>query len=651
LGKNDLVIRKIYWQLLIAAVILGTAGCTRAVTTPEPVPTATVVKVIPTVTTTATPEPVPPRVLSVCLGQEPGTLFLYGEATQAARAVRQAIYDGPLDIVGFEIQPVILEKLPRLADGDAFFEAVDLSVGDLYVNPAGELVKLEDGSLYLPPGCRQAECAATFAGEDTVRMEQLVARFALRPDIQWSDGVPLTAGDSQFSFEIAKALYPQARANLVRLTDSYRALDETTVEWRGLAGYQPPQYATFFFVPLPQHLWQGLDPAQMPTAEMSARAPLGWGPYVIDEWVAGDHITLSRNPRYFRAAEGLPVFDRLVYRFLRAENQALEALLAGECDLVDETVDLELRATELRALHQVGKLKVVYEVGTAWEHADFGIVPFGDEKPSLFQQAETRRALAACIDRQKMAGELFLGQTQVLDSYVPPQHPLYAAEAALPAFDPQMAAEMLEDIGWRDVDNDPATPRTAQGIPGIPDGAPFEFDYLVLDNGKQQQTARILQASLAQCGVKVNLDFRPREELFAAGEEGLVFGRQFDMAQFAWVTGLEPPCFLFTSAEIPGPYPEFPKGWGGANASGYSNPAFDQACQTARTTLPDFPAYQEAHRVAQLIFAEDVPVIPLYLHLKQVAIRPDMCGLRVDPSTDSVLWNLEVLDYGADCQE
>ena len=128
-----------------------------------------------------------------------------------------------------------------------------------------------------------------------------------------------------------------------------------------------------------------------------------------------------------------------------------------------------------------------------------------------------------------------------------------------------------------------------------------------------------------------------------------MFGRNFSMAQFAWITSLDPPCFLYTSSEIPGPYPDFPRGWGGANVSGYSNPEFDQACRQALFSLPDSPEHTEAQRQAQAIFAEDLPAIPLYTRSKLVVTRPDMCGVLVDPSSGSALWNLETFNYGKDC--
>jgi peptide/nickel transport system substrate-binding protein len=56
-----------------------------------------------------------PRQLSICLGKEPKSLFLYEAVSSAAKSVLAAIYDGPFDRQDFQIQPVILAKLPSLA--------------------------------------------------------------------------------------------------------------------------------------------------------------------------------------------------------------------------------------------------------------------------------------------------------------------------------------------------------------------------------------------------------------------------------------------------------------------------------------------------------------------------------------------------------
>ncbi len=122
------------------------------------------------------------------------------------------------------------------------------------------------------------------------------------------------------------------------------------------------------------------------------------------------------------------------------------------------------------------------------------------------------------------------------------------------------------------------------------------------------------------------------------------------MAQIGWVSTGEPPCFLFTTQEIPGPYPDYPRGWGGANASGYSNSEFDVTCQRALSTLPDSPDYQVAHSQAQMIFLDDLPAIPLYLRLKVLATRADMCSTSLDTLQGTNLWSIETFDYGEGCR-
>ena len=75
---------------------------------------------------------------------------------------------------------------------------------------------------------------------------------------------------------------------------------------------------------------------------------MGWGPYVIDERVAGESITLLRNPNYWRADEGLPRFDRLVFRFIGENPDAgLAALLADLCAPATWTVRFDSAGTRV----------------------------------------------------------------------------------------------------------------------------------------------------------------------------------------------------------------------------------------------------------------------------------------------------------------
>ena len=137
----------------------------------------------------------------------------------------------------------------------------------------------------------------------------------------------------------------------------------------------------------------------------------------------------------------------------------------------------------------------------------------------------------------------------------------------------------------------------------------------------------------------------------------MLFGRRTDLGAFAWLTGVQPACDLYLSTQIPGDptevdadgNPLYPSGWGGQNQTGYMNPEYDTVCKAALQALPGQPAYEENHLAAQAIFANDLPVVPLFLRLKLAATRPDMCNFFMDPTANSEMWNIEAFDYGESC--
>ena len=637
--------------LLLLAALLVACG-QGAVVSPEQTeesPTATPLSTqqLPEATPTLLPEA--PRELTICLAQEPRSLFYYAAVSTAERNVLAAIYDGPFELDGYAVQPVIVEKMPALVDGDALLQPVLVAPGDVLVDAQGQLVTLAEGIFFRPSGCAEQACAQRYTGDQPVAVDQLVLRFRLLAGLQWSDGAPLTAADSVYSFEVARSLYPAAWPERVLRTASYRAVDERSIEWTGVPGDQDGLYQARFYPPLPQHAWGGLSPAELPAAELASRQPLGWGAYRIQQWVAGDHITLQRNPFYFRAAEGLPHFETLVYRFVDSGEQALAALLAGECDLVDQSARLESQVDQLIGLQAEGRLAMVTQGAAAWDVLAFGITSLQADRPAYFGLAEVRQAVAQCIDRQALVQGLPGGQMTVAESYLPPDHPLYNSQVTQHPYDPPAAADRLQAAGWLDLDGDPVTPRTAQGVAGVPDGTAFVVDYLVSPDAQSLSDAERIQGWLAACGIQANLVLQEAQVTLAAGPAGPVFGRRFDLAQFAWATALEPPCDLYITNEIPGPYPDFPLGWGGMNAAGYSRSDYDRTCADALYSLADQPVHAQAQAQAQALFAEDLPALPLYWHVRLVATRPDLCGLNPAPLADGLSADLEQVDFGESC--
>jgi peptide/nickel transport system substrate-binding protein len=600
-------------------------------------------------TPTAALLPAPERLLTICLGREPTSLFYYDAASTAARDILAAVYDGPVDIKNYTEKAVILEKIPTLTDGDARLQPVQVNAGDLIVDGSGNPVNLESGVMYRPSGCTEISCTQSYSGDQPVTMDQLVLNFKLLPGIEWSDGTQLTSADSVYSYELARALYPSAQAELTIRTQSYQATDDLSVDWMGIPGYQDGIYGDKFYSPLPQHAWHTYTVEELRTSEASARMPIGWGAYVIDQWVPGDHISLHKNPLYFRAGEKLPRFDNLVYRFVGSTDEALDALQAGECDLIDQTAIFDLQTPRMSELLKSNQAQAFYQNDAGWEQITFGVKSIDNQRVNFFNNQEVRQAVAMCIDRKALVADQTMNTQLLLDSYVPPSHPLYNSQIVHYDLDIQKAAGLLESVGWQDADNDPTTSRTSLGVAGVPDGTAFEVEYLVSSDARPQADALTIQKMLGECGISTRIVTKPPQDFLAPGPDGPVFGRSFDLAQFAWAGSYEPACNLFLTSEITGPYPDYPKGWGGMNASGFSNPQFDAACTNGLFSLSDAPQHRTEHLQAQEIFSAELPALPLYLHYNVSVARPDLCNYTSASAVDTPLWFLELLDYGSGC--
>jgi peptide/nickel transport system substrate-binding protein len=593
---------------------------------------------------TGTPVPTarPLRNLTVCMGEEPRSLYLYGGGGLAARSVLEALYDGPIDTLNYAYAPVILEQAPSIENDGTVLQSVTVEPEAKILDDAGAVASLVPGVRYRPAGCTDPECVETYS-EGSVEMDQLVVTFRLRSGLRWSDGEPLTADDSVYSYELASSPDTPTPAGMRRAllgTQAYEAVDERTIRWTGLPGNLDPSYPTRFWVPLPRHAWEQYSAAELLTEDVSNREPLGWGPYVIQSWETGKSIQFAKNPYYFRAEEGLPRFDTLQVRFIDPDGQlGISALLSGECDLVDQTVRLDDQIPLLLDLEAEHLIQAAVTTGTTWEHLDFNLDPVPGFGQAYLQDVRLRQATAYCLNRQKVADILLGGITVVPNTYVPSQHPAAEPNVAEYPYDPAKGKSLLEEIGWKDADGVAATPRTALGVAGIPNGTPLTLNLITVDTALRRQIVNQFGADLADCGISLQAEYTDNT-LFLNAEEGTLFGRRFDTAEFGWISGMEPSCDLYTTAEIPSTANK----WSGTNVTGFSDPDFDQACDQAHRVLRDSDAYRLYHSQAQEIFAENLPSIPLYLTVRISIAQPNFSGLKQDPTASSGLWNIEAFD-------
>jgi hypothetical protein len=125
--------------LAFAVMLIGLAACNggglNVGSAPELTSTlVTLTPLLPESTQTPIPTPPPARLLTICLLNEPRTLFLYDAVSTSEQTVLSAIYDGPIDNKNYTAQPVIVEKIPSLADGDAQLQPIQMDKGDLMVD-------------------------------------------------------------------------------------------------------------------------------------------------------------------------------------------------------------------------------------------------------------------------------------------------------------------------------------------------------------------------------------------------------------------------------------------------------------------------------------------------------------------------------------
>lgn len=622
-----------------------------ACTAPEPsIPTSSPA---PTLTPTATG----PSELTICSGAEPASLYLYGDSSPIANSIRQAIYEGPFDTVNGESQPAIFTQRPSLENGGLRVEAVLVQAGDLVVDDKGNLGPLYETLVVRPAGCRSGDCALAYDGGELL-MDQMVLNYELIPGITWADGSPLSANDSVFSFRAASDPATPGDKSRIRHTASYKALDEGNLEWRGLPGYLDADHLQNFWPPLPEHVLGSLSAEELVSAEAASRTALGYGAYSVESWSAGESLTLSRNPHYFGVDdenEGLPYFERLIIRFVDTSPQSnLQALLDGECDLLLPSTGTEAEYAQITDLVEGGQVQVHYGEGAAWWHLDFGIQPFAyddginlfSERPDFFSLPEIRQAFAHCLDRQALIDSFAFGQGALPASYLTPKHILANPEASTYGFDPEAGAALLEAAGWL-LSEDGI--RSAQVVETVLFDTRLSLRLQTANDPTSLAIAQSIGNSLDDCGIEIEIVSESPEAIFAPGPEGPLFGRDFDLALFAWPQSQQPACYLYQSQAIPGPDPTvYPFAWGGWNLSGWANADYDSACDAALNALPGEAAYAGGHLLAQAIFAEELPALPLFIEQQLVLTREDFCGL--DFSSGEALANIEGFGFAEWCQ-
>jgi peptide/nickel transport system substrate-binding protein len=594
--------------------------------------------------------PAEPKVMVACLAQEPGTLYLYSEAALVKTFVLEALYDNTFDARTYDYQPV-LYNLSKF-DDNAQKNTVEVGVGDTVYDPATDTaVALEAGMVISMNQAEGDPIEVTVEDGQKYPIVQIVTTHTLAAGATWEDGTPVTTADVMFSYEVgASPDTPSSKYFYETQTQKLEVVDDSTYSYFFMPGYTSGTYFVDGMVaPLPKHVYgeggsNPLTPAEMLADEAINRDPLSYGPFKLVEWVAGDRIVVEKNPTYWRASEGLPKIDTLIYRFIPNTNQLIAQLASGECDFGTQDAAFEGSLPLIRQFEAEGLMVPQVVAGTVFEHLDFNTTPVesytgaaaslkASDGERLFAKKEFRQAIAYCLDRQDIVEKTTNGAAVVQNTYTASDHPLYAGDAnvTLYEFNPEKGKELLAGLGWSDTDGD-----------GILDNGSEKLTFIhsTRTNALREKVTQVVQAQLKDnCGIETKIELYGGE-FFADGPEGIVFGRAYDMGEFAWLTGVEPPCTLYISSQLP----SAELGWGNSNNVGYLNPEFDAACNAAVQAL-DEATKAAKHGEAQALFTTDLPSIPLFARAKILVTRPTVVGVVMDPTANSEFWNVENFDF------
>lgn len=585
--------------------------------------------------------------LAVCLVGEPNSIYMYDPLNLAAEKTLSALYDGMLPGTNKLLKSSILERLPSFENGDAQVLEVVVHQGDVVVTALQTVKPLQPGDIVIPAKCHDANCVVTYAGQP-LKMEQVMVNFSYFPSLIWSDGDDLTVEDSLFSFELAqKSLSPHIQ-ELIRRTQSFEQTSDNKAQWWGIPGYLAVEPSSVFFPPLPSHLLMDVPVSELEKNAMDSDLLVGWGAYTFDHWEDGDMV-LSPNPYFFEPQGNQAQFDQLTLRYLANTDEVYEEFLSGGCDVVDPSAGFEKFLPALVDQNTQKQINLQVITTPLIERLVFNLPPDhigGTKGINPLSDPLVRAGIASCVDRYGIVNQQLKGYPAIADSFFYPESLTDYSDWSRLEHSPSEAKEYLERAGWRDLDQNPQTPRVSRGIKGIPDGTFLNLVYATSDSQLREGLAREISSMLTDCGIGVELKIYPGDQFFSQTPQGILSGGNFDLAGFAAGSyDSIPSCNVFSSQQIPSD----DNGWLGVNFGGYRNPDFSTACANAYFKFPVQLEMEKALHSAHEILTFDSAAIPLFHHFSVIISDQDLCLPVWNPENPVGMHNMELVRRSADC--
>ena len=448
------------------------------------------------------------------------------------------------------------------------------------------LLKRDNRTLELVPFLAQTLDASS---------DHLSYTFTLRDGLRWGDGMPLTADDVVFTFEIVRdpAVDAPHLRNYYRNLEKVQALDNRTVRFT----FSKPYFKSLEMIGgmsiIPRHIFAKGDFNTNP----HGRSPIGSGPYKFVKWETGKEIVLSRNEDYWGKK---PHLKKIVFKIITDETVALQVLKRGEMDLMGLTPVQWTRQTRRRKFTRKFDKLQYYLPG-------YSFIGWNMRRP-YFSDKRVRRAMTMVLDRESILKNLRYGLGQIVTGNFFYESRDYDKDIKPWPHDPRKAAALMDEAGWTDSDGDGIRDK---------DGVPFRFEFTIVSGSQfAEQMATILKEELRKVGVDMLI--RPLEwALFTE----VLDDRSFDAVIMGWSLPVEAdPYQVWHSSQAEK----------GSNFVGFVNQEADEIIEKARTTF-DQSTRAGYYRRFHEILHDEQPYTFLFVNKSLVAPDKRFENVKVYP--------------------
>ena len=314
--------------------------------------------------------------------------------------------------------------------------------------------------------------------------------FHLHEGITFTDGEPLNAAAVVANYEAAidkdnnwrrRRMFIETideNTEEVRI-DSCTAVDDYTVEFHLPTPYAPfMNSVTQFYLISPNVV----NDSSFDYSKQSA----GSGPYMLEEYAQGDHVSIVRNEDYWGEA---PSIDRIDFRVVPEAGSRIAALQTGEA-----TAIYPMPTDQVATVRSAGDINMISIPSTTMRYVTLNTnyEPLSDVR--------VRQALNYAFDQEEYCRVMYSGAATPATSVLPEIVPGYKAQTPYEV-DLDKAKSLLEEAGYADG---------------------FEVDIIGDNSTQETKGMTFVMQQLENIGVTVNV--KPNEaatnaELAAAPED------------------------------------------------------------------------------------------------------------------------------------